>query len=190
MHEVSPDAGNESGRGGYGIHCFQDAAKLPASIPFRPDSVSGHKPAGLCWPVKRVWLLFDDGLVLRTRGNPREGFPTLPLVFSILQNSLVALESDVSRDKRLPLLPRNNPVDGGSAHFSCFPERDAPIPSNIAAIAASCAHLSTTGHFASVAVAGAEEAFDIIDDVPVLPIWRGHGIKVRFKGLAALTNTP
>ena len=71
-----------------------------------------------------------------------------------------------------------------------FPERDAPMPSNIAAIAASCAHLSTTGHFASVAVAGAEDAFDRTDDVPVLPLWRGHGIEVRFEGLAALTNTP
>ncbi len=67
-----------------------------------------------------------------------------------------------------------------------FPERIAPLPSNIAEISGSCSHLSTKGNFASVAVAGAEDAFERTDDVPVIPLWRGHGIDYHFEGLAEI----
>jgi len=71
-----------------------------------------------------------------------------------------------------------------------FPERIAPLPSNILEIAESCAHLSAKGNFASVAVAGAEDAFERTDDVPVIPLWRGHGIDYHFEGLSVLAHVP
>tara|TARA_B100002051_G_C16672463_1_gene605270 strand:+ start:79 stop:852 length:774 start_codon:yes stop_codon:yes gene_type:complete len=71
-----------------------------------------------------------------------------------------------------------------------FPERIAPLPPNILEIAESCAHLSAKGNFASVAVAGAEDAFERTDDVPVIPLWRGHGIDYHFEGLSVLAHVP
>lgn len=63
-----------------------------------------------------------------------------------------------------------------------FPADSAERPDNWAAIAASCAKMSTTGHFASVAVVSVDQPFQSSDESPV-PLWRGHGLHVRFAGL-------
>jgi hypothetical protein len=62
-----------------------------------------------------------------------------------------------------------------------YPEAEAALPNNIQEIADSCLKLSRTGQFASVSVANSEDAFD--PAVPTLPLWRGHGMYVRFEGL-------
>lgn len=64
-----------------------------------------------------------------------------------------------------------------------FPAHSAERPGNWAAIAESCARISTTGHFASVALASVDQPFQSSDDATV-PLWRGHGMHVRFTGLA------
>ena len=64
-----------------------------------------------------------------------------------------------------------------------YPEQEAARPENIAEIAANCAHLSTIGHFASVAVANSENSSDESGDVEPLPIWRGHQLFFEFEGL-------
>jgi len=66
--------------------------------------------------------------------------------------------------------------------YAKFPARSAVRPSNWQAIAANCAKMSDTGHFASVAVASVNQPFEFGDEVPV-PLWRGHGMHVRFTGL-------
>jgi hypothetical protein len=63
-----------------------------------------------------------------------------------------------------------------------FPANSALRPSNWQAISAGCAKLSTTGHFASVAVVSMEQPFESGDEAPV-QLWRGHGMHVRFTGL-------
>jgi hypothetical protein len=63
-----------------------------------------------------------------------------------------------------------------------FPASSADRPTNWAAIAAGCARLSTTGHFASVAVVSVNQPFQSSEEVPA-PLWRGHGMHVRFDGL-------
>jgi hypothetical protein len=63
-----------------------------------------------------------------------------------------------------------------------FPANSAEPPGNWAAIAASCARMGTTGHFASVAVVSVEQPFQSSDEATV-PLWRGHGMHVRFTGL-------
>ncbi len=63
-----------------------------------------------------------------------------------------------------------------------FPASNADRPTNWAAIADGCARLSTTGHFASVAVVSVNQAFASSEEAPV-PLWRGHGMHVRFDGL-------
>ena len=65
-----------------------------------------------------------------------------------------------------------------------YPDLEATMPSNIKEIADSCVRLSRTGHFASVGCANNEDAFDPSGQIPALPLWRGHGIFVRFQGLA------
>lgn len=63
-----------------------------------------------------------------------------------------------------------------------FPQNAAEQPSNWKGIAESCAHLSKTGHFASVAIASTDQPFTSSDEAPV-PLWRGYGMYVRFTGL-------
>jgi hypothetical protein len=41
------------------------------------------------------------------------------------------------------------------------------------------------GHFASVIVANAKDAFDPTGVVPATPLWRGHALTVSFEGLVA-----
>ena len=64
-----------------------------------------------------------------------------------------------------------------------YPEKEATLPPNIRDIAKSCARLSRIGHFASVAIANSDDAFDTTGGVPALPLWRGHKMFCRFEGL-------
>ena len=64
------------------------------------------------------------------------------------------------------------------------PVTEARVPENVEAIRASVARLSRRGFFASVAVANAEDPVDSAQG-PV-PLWRGHGMHVRFTGLEAV----
>ena len=66
-----------------------------------------------------------------------------------------------------------------------YPRKTAEPPGNWAAIAADCARLSRSGHFASVAVAHADEVFDPTGAVPPTPLWRGHGSLASFTGFAS-----
>lgn len=63
-----------------------------------------------------------------------------------------------------------------------YPAECAPRPGNWHAIAASCARLGKTGHFASVAMVSADQPFESDDEEPT-PLCRGHGMYVRFTGL-------
>ena len=66
-----------------------------------------------------------------------------------------------------------------------YPRTMALPPSNWQQIVEHCASLGAEGHFASVSVANADDAFDISGAVPAEPLWRGHRMIVRFEGLTA-----
>ena len=63
-----------------------------------------------------------------------------------------------------------------------YPTLQADPPADWAAIAQSCARLSRRGSFASVSVASADDEFDP-QRHPVVPLWRGHAMIIRFTGL-------
>jgi hypothetical protein len=64
-----------------------------------------------------------------------------------------------------------------------YPLNQAQRPASWQNIANQCAQrLSSIGHFASVAIASAEQPF-ISSDEPVVPLWRGYAMNVRFTGL-------
>jgi len=63
-----------------------------------------------------------------------------------------------------------------------YPKKDASPPGNWAEIARQCSRLSNVGHFASVAVANADDTFDPAKGSP-MPLWRGHGMYVSYEGL-------
>jgi hypothetical protein len=50
-------------------------------------------------------------------------------------------------------------------------------------IAETCAAIGRVGHFASVSLASADDAFDSSGVVPATPLWRGHRMFPRFDGL-------
>ena len=61
-------------------------------------------------------------------------------------------------------------------------ESEAIKPANWNNIAAGCAHLGEVGHFAPVAFASVDQPFLTSEEAPV-PLWRGHGVHVRYQGL-------
>jgi hypothetical protein len=63
-----------------------------------------------------------------------------------------------------------------------FPEMNASRPKDWNSIAEACAKLSTNGHFASIAIVSMDQQF-ASNDEPAIPLWRGHGMHVRFTGL-------
>jgi hypothetical protein len=63
-----------------------------------------------------------------------------------------------------------------------FPVEETNRPQNWDDIASNCAKLSTTGHFASVTLVSVTQPFMSSAEEPV-PLWRGHGMHVRFTGL-------
>jgi hypothetical protein len=63
-----------------------------------------------------------------------------------------------------------------------YPSNEAIRPTNWQSIAERCAQTSQIGHFASVAMASTEQPFKS-DHEQVIPLWRGHGMHVRFTGL-------
>lgn len=63
-----------------------------------------------------------------------------------------------------------------------YPDTRAPRPPDWQAIARSCARGSRIGHFASVAVASAEDSFAAAI-IQAEPLWRGYAMRVRFTGL-------
>ncbi len=63
----------------------------------------------------------------------------------------------------------------------------APPPQNWAGIAQVCVSLSTTGHFASVCIESAQQVHAAPTD-PAIPLWRGHGMHVDFRGLITPTR--
>ena len=63
-----------------------------------------------------------------------------------------------------------------------YPHEHVDRPKNWAKIAANCARLSTVGHFAPVCFVSADQSFVEDRETPV-PLWRGHGVHVRYEGL-------
>ena len=66
-----------------------------------------------------------------------------------------------------------------------YPLLQADPPGNWQQITDRCARLGKGGHFASVSIANADDAFDSSGAVQAEPLWRGHGMLVRFEGLAS-----
>lgn len=64
-----------------------------------------------------------------------------------------------------------------------YPEKYASRPENMSEIAANCSQVSVTGRFASVSFANSEDPFNPASSIPPLPLWRGHGVFIRFEGL-------
>jgi hypothetical protein len=62
------------------------------------------------------------------------------------------------------------------------PRSEVIKPENWTAIAAGCALMSDVGHFAQVAFASVNQPFAGKGETPV-PLWRGHGVYVRYFGL-------
>jgi hypothetical protein len=66
-----------------------------------------------------------------------------------------------------------------------YPQMEAKPPENWQQIAERCARLGKVGHFASVSVANADDAFDTSGSLPAMPLWRGHRMLARFEGLVS-----
>jgi hypothetical protein len=63
-----------------------------------------------------------------------------------------------------------------------YPEDHAKIPENLKEIEKQCLAISSTGFFASVAMANDEQKFDTPDEKPI-PLWRGCHMYINFPGL-------
>jgi hypothetical protein len=66
-----------------------------------------------------------------------------------------------------------------------YPKVKAEPPANWRQISERCARFGKAGHFASVSLANAGDGFDPSGTASSEPLWRGHGMIVRFDGLDA-----
>ncbi|MDD2724015.1 MAG: hypothetical protein PHH59_08360 [Methylovulum sp.] len=66
-----------------------------------------------------------------------------------------------------------------------YPMKEADIPANLQNIKQSCSRMSRVGFFASVTVANANDPFDPSGE-NAMPLYRGHGMIVRFEGLESV----
>ena len=63
-----------------------------------------------------------------------------------------------------------------------FPAKQANRPENWQEISFQCSPMSGIGHFASIAIASADQK-SISGEQHVIPLWRGKGMHIRFTGL-------
>ena len=106
-------------------------------------------------------------------------------------NSIIGWCSNTEIDPQIWFTDEN-----GKMHFVVvravrYPETEASIPVDIDDIVVSCGVKSNSGFFASVGAGNSEDEFDS-DTKPTsaLPLWRGHGLFVIFKGLTPLQQPP
>ncbi|MEE9223110.1 MAG: hypothetical protein V3V40_06595 [Nitrosomonadaceae bacterium] len=64
-----------------------------------------------------------------------------------------------------------------------YPDKEAVLPHNINEIAQDCAHMGKVGYFASVSLVNSDDTFEPDANGNYLPLYRGHGMFVRFEGL-------
>jgi len=64
-----------------------------------------------------------------------------------------------------------------------YPRIRADVPDNWNNIAASCAGVGKTGHFASVSVGNSNDPFEPTETQPGTSLWRGHALFANYTGL-------
>jgi hypothetical protein len=71
-----------------------------------------------------------------------------------------------------------------------YPAEGPDLPENLQEIAERVSVLSDVGHFASITVANADDAFDpqAAEIGAAMPLFRGHGLMVIFEGLEGLSH--
>jgi hypothetical protein len=62
-----------------------------------------------------------------------------------------------------------------------YPELEAALPANMGQVAERCSTMGKQGHFASVSFANMDDPF--LPEVGGMPLWRGHGCRIRYEGL-------
>lgn len=107
-------------------------------------------------------------------------------VMNDLRRPLMSFSSNPSVDPSLWFIGSHGP-EWAIVRAARYPTFEAPLPGNVREIANGCSKLSRTGHFASVSVANADDDFDPDGGSPVLPLWRGHAMFIRFEGLVPVT---
>jgi hypothetical protein len=85
-------------------------------------------------------------------------------------------------DPSIWFLGKNKKLEWVVVRAVRFPVDVADRPSNWNDIALGVSKTGPIGHFASVAIVSADQPFESMDEEPV-PLWRGHGMHIRFTGL-------
>ncbi len=97
---------------------------------------------------------------------------------------IMSWQSDPAIDPSIWFVGESKGPEWVVVRSSGFYQGHAQLPQNWAGIAQECVRLSTTGHFASICIASDQQEHAAPTDTPI-PLWRGHGMHVDFRGLAA-----
>jgi hypothetical protein len=136
----------------------------------------GHTPLD---PVARVtdekiemtpWELQDMAVQVVCGALRRDGF------------ELMSWQANPQVDPSIWFIGNSGGPEWVVVRAARYPERSAARPANWEDIAEGCSQLSPVGHFASVGIVSAAQSFEA-EDEPPLPLWRGHGMHVRYGGL-------
>jgi len=133
-------------------------------------------------PIDPVAMITDERIAMTAWEEPGVA---VQVVREYLQQEgfkLMSWQSDPDVDPSIWFVGRTGQPEWVVVRASRVADRQAPRPANWLEIAAGCSNLSSTGHFASVALASGEQAFESAA-AQSMPLWRGHELAVVFCGL-------
>lgn len=179
----------------YGKELFlrvsRDANAIPSVMPMN-ERVGGYEPALPGWGLKHAETgkpvdpgdLVSDELIEMTDWELHD------FAIQIVRNQLEAEGKPFSHQSSIEIDPSIWFDDSGDrcwvvVRAARYPAKAAEMPPNLQNIINGCARLGKRGYFASIVAANADDPFD--PDAALngnyMPLYRGHGIFVKYEGL-------
>ena len=133
-------------------------------------------------PMNPVALVTDENIEMNAWERQSTAVQIVRDVLAKEGYRLASWQSDQRVDPSIWFVGKSGGLEWVVVRCVVYPAKQAERPANWDTIAASVAHMGKIGHFASVCLASVEQDFSRAD-APTHPLWRGHAMHVRYRGL-------
>ena len=166
-------------------------------MPMRKDAIHGWHPVATGWglinpvdgeEIAPVDLVTDENIVMTDWELQDFAVQVVRKDLEGQGYSIMSSQGNPSVHPSLWFVGDSKGPEWVVIRFGKYPNKTATLPSNLSEISSSCARQSPIGHFASVVFANHDEAFDPMATEALLPIYRGHGVYINYKGLEPITS--
>ncbi len=177
------------------LEVAKEATAIPCIMPMA-EHLSEYSPKLSGWglvhamtkkPINPLELVTDEAIEM-------SDWELHDFAIQVVKSSLEKEGKDVfSSQSSLHINPSIWFQESGNAFWIVVravrhPNEFAKVPTNIEEIRADCSNMGKVGYFASVAVVNADDPFDpdARDNGNFLPLYRGHALNVKYKGLSEI----